>query len=252
MAKTTRTLDAYLDAWESKRMSGGRALTEAEHAVVLEVGELVARLRLPSDVSPELVDILRRHQNDAAGALQIFAERFETSAIELDLYRRSWRDVHDAAFERLLQLRMSAMKARDASDEKIQLFKAEICSWRDQLARTRREREQSRADRARRAAEDQLRIEAQKQEEFEARSRAEVEARLAHEQKVAEQNAIQEAHLAARAQRLESMKSTHAASITQLQSEIQLAQEERHYVLLILQPCKHAQDNRDHHRHTPH
>ena len=85
MAKNTRTLDAYLDAWESKRMSGGRALTEAEHAVVLEVGELVARLRLPSDVSPELVDILRRHQNDAAGALQILAERFETSAIELDL-----------------------------------------------------------------------------------------------------------------------------------------------------------------------
>lgn len=161
MAKNTRTLDAYLDAWESKRMSGGRALTEAEHAVVLEVGELVARLRLPSDVSSELVDVLRRHQNDAAGALQILAERFETSAIELDLYRRSWRDVHDAAFERLLQLRMSAMKARDASDEKIQLFKAEICSWRDQLARTRREREQSRTDRARRAAEDQLRIEAQ-------------------------------------------------------------------------------------------
>ena len=125
MAKTTQTLNVYLDAWESKRMSGGRALTNAEHAVVLGVGELVARMRLPTDVATELVDVLRRYQNDAAGALQILAERFETSAIELDLYRRSWRDVHDASFERLLQLRIDSMKSRGATDSKIQTFKLE-------------------------------------------------------------------------------------------------------------------------------
>ena len=182
MAKTTRTLDGYLDAWESKRMSGGRALTDAEHVVVLEVGELVARLRLPADITPELMDILRRFQNDAAGALQFLAERFQTSAIELDLYRRSWRDVHDAAFERLLQLRVSAMQSRGADQEKIHNFKTEICSWRDQLARTRRDREQARADRAQQVAAEQARLQEIEHARQEAQVRVEAEARLVGEE----------------------------------------------------------------------
>ena len=185
MAKTTQTLNVYLDAWESKRMSGGRALTNAEHAVVLGVGELVARMRLPTDVATELVDVLRRYQNDAAGALQILAERFETSAIELDLYRRSWRDVHDASFERLLQLRIDSMKSRGATDSKIQTFKSEICSWRDQLARTRSEREQGRVERDRQAAAEQARIQELEQVRVEAHARVEAEARIAQEQKIA-------------------------------------------------------------------
>ena len=199
MAKTTQTLNVYLDAWESKRMSGGRALTDAEHVVVLEVGELVARLRLPADVTPELMDILRRFQNDAAGALQFLAERFQTSAIELDLYRRSWRDVHDAAFERLLQLRVSAMQARGADQGKIHNFKTEICSWRDQLARTRRDREQARADRAQQVAAEQARLQEIEHARQEAQVRAEAEARFEQEQKVAQQQAAQQANLAARA-----------------------------------------------------
>jgi hypothetical protein len=159
MSGSASSFEAHLEAWEARRLVGGRELDSFEHAATLCIGELLARARLPADTPSDLVEILRRHQNDAAGGLKALAQRFGVPVLEVELYRRCWRDVMDAAFDRLLLERTQAMAARGADSAKVRRFAGELSAWRDRLMQERANRERRREERqveeARRQASEQ-------------------------------------------------------------------------------------------------
>lgn len=134
------TYEAHLEGWESQRLSTGRVLSAAEHTAVLSIGDLMSRVRLPSDMPEQLVELLRLHQNDPLGGLKALSQIWKAPAIELDLYRRSWRDVMDAAFQKLLQEKAETLTARDVPPERVHRLVEDLGSWRNRLAVTREER----------------------------------------------------------------------------------------------------------------
>ena len=141
------SFESHVEVWEARRLSTGRAIDAYEHAAILSMGELLSRARLPVDTPTELVELVRRHQNDPVGGMKALAARMGVHAIELELYRRCWRDVLDAAFDRLLQERAAAMEEKGLDGERIRRHLSEITGWRDRLLSGRVERERRREER---------------------------------------------------------------------------------------------------------
>ncbi|NBV64577.1 MAG: hypothetical protein EBR71_08975, partial [Planctomycetes bacterium] len=219
------TFEAHLDGWESRRLSTGRAVDAHEHATILSIGELFNRARLAVDTPAELSDLVRRHQNDPIGGLKALAPRMGVPPLELELYRRTWRDVMDAAFDRLLHERVQGMVSKGADAAKVQRFSQEVSSWRDRLVQSRAQRERVREERrheeSRRAAAAQR--EQQRAIAEQAKARAESLARM--EAEARDRREREERQRSERQLRFDSLQQAYTAAVDRLKTELAAAEQ---------------------------